>query len=50
VHSKEVVRLFRSREGEAQVSEHYDAQSDQDDCDDGLCIHLGLVGRGGRAL
>ena len=36
VYSKEVDRLSWSFDREARVSEHYDAQSDQDDCDDGL--------------
>jgi hypothetical protein len=40
VHSKEFDRLSRSREGDARVSEHHDAQSDQEDGDNGFCIHI----------
>jgi hypothetical protein len=40
VHSEELDRLSRSREGDARVSEHHDAKSDQDDCDNGFCIHI----------
>ena len=31
VHAEEIDRLARGREGEARVSEHHDAQSDQND-------------------
>jgi hypothetical protein len=42
VHSEEVNGLSRSLEGDAGVSEHHDAQSDQEDCDNGFCIHIDL--------
>jgi hypothetical protein len=40
VHAEEFDRLSRGREGDAGVSEHHDAQSDQKDCDNGFCIHI----------
>src|ERR1043166_7031154 len=39
VHSEEVDRLSRSREADARVGEHHDAESDQNDGSDGLCVH-----------
>jgi hypothetical protein len=40
VYSEEIDRLSRGLEGDARVSEHHDAQSDQEDCDDGFYIHI----------
>jgi len=40
MHSKEVNGLSRSREGDARVSEHHNAQSDQKDRNNGFCIHI----------
>ena len=38
-HSEELDGLSRGREGDARVCEHHNAQRDQDDCNDGFCIH-----------
>jgi hypothetical protein len=40
VHSEELDRLSRSRKGDARVSEHHNAESDQEDCNNGFCIHI----------
>jgi hypothetical protein len=40
MHAEKVNRFSRRREGDAGVSEHHDAQSDQEDCDNGFCIHI----------
>jgi hypothetical protein len=40
VHAEELDRLSWSREGDAGVSEHHDAESDQEDCNYGFCIHI----------
>jgi len=40
VHAEELDRLSRSCEGDARVSEHHDAESDQEDCNYGFCIHI----------
>jgi hypothetical protein len=38
--SEEFDRLSRGREGDARVSEHHDAESDQDDRNNGFCVHF----------
>jgi hypothetical protein len=40
VHSEEFDRLSRGREGDARVSEHHEAQNDQEDCNNGFCVHI----------
>jgi hypothetical protein len=40
VYSEELDRLSRGLEGDARVSEHHDAQSDQEDGNNGFCVHI----------
>jgi hypothetical protein len=40
VHAEEFDRLARSGEAEARVSEHHNAQGDQNACDDGFSVHI----------
>ena len=45
VHSKEIYRFSRGRESDARVSEHHNTQGDQEDGNDGFCIHIESIGR-----
>src|ERR1041384_6137982 len=40
MHAEELDRLSRGREADARVSEHHDAEGDQNDRNDGFCVHI----------
>jgi hypothetical protein len=40
VHPEEVNRFSRSREADARIGEHHDAECNQRDCYDGFCVHI----------
>jgi hypothetical protein len=40
VHAEEIDRRSRSLEGDPRVSEHHDAESDQNHCNYGFCVHI----------